>query len=117
LRNLDDKEFQSCYNHILEDADLNLVEGASDISRISMGDGLEKFNDIKLQMESMGFNANETKYFVNYVNDNHEFLLLIHQLKMNSKFMIPQKDREDLKNILEKNTRLTIEDFQSRVLI
>lgn len=86
LGEVDEKELQSCYEHLVYDEPLKI---ASDVSFTSAMDVAnpealpgKKLKEIEDEMRSLGFNVPEIQRLQNYIRNNEDFLLLAHSLRM-----------------------------------
>jgi hypothetical protein len=73
-----------------------------------------KLNEIRTNMENLGFDVNEIERLLSYMKRNEDFLMLIHTIKLNSGSRIPKNEILELKGLLEKNSKLNPDEFKSK---
>ena len=118
---VDEKELQSCYDHLVEEDQLKIESDVSFSSTFEIANlnemPQEKIKEIENEMSSLGFNVSEIQRLQNYIKTNEDFLMLAHNLRMKGGAKYPQMDPTEFKRVFKKASLPKPTDFKSKHLI
>ena len=101
--NDEQKELKSCYQHLMNDPDISIAEKGSIISELPFPSndkiGVYEVKEFENSLQMLGFDVNEIKILIEYVNINEDNLMLANILNKNKEKI--GKNVSDFKKVLK----------------